>query len=79
MELLVVIGIIAVLVALALTAPGMAMRKARVNSRRGGKLNILFCDGRVEALKLEVLFSNPGDEALSLRNRDHQPHRELLP
>jgi prepilin-type processing-associated H-X9-DG protein len=51
----------------------------RVKTRHADKLNILFCDGRVEALKLESLFSDTGDEALSLWNRDHQPHRELLP
>jgi prepilin-type processing-associated H-X9-DG protein/prepilin-type N-terminal cleavage/methylation domain-containing protein len=51
----------------------------RVKTRHGGKLNILFCDGRVEALTLQSLFSDTNDQALSLWNRDHQPHREMLP
>jgi len=50
----------------------------RVRTRHRGKLNILFCDGHVEALTLRFLFSDTTDEALSIWNRDHQPHRELL-
>ncbi|MBU6400978.1 MAG: hypothetical protein KGS61_11710 [Verrucomicrobia bacterium] len=50
----------------------------RVKTRHAGKLNILSCDGHVDALPLGLLFSDTTDEGLSLWNRDHQPHRERL-
>jgi prepilin-type processing-associated H-X9-DG protein len=51
----------------------------RVKTRHAGKANIAFCDWHVEALTLQSLFSDTNDQALSLWNYDHQPHRELLP
>jgi hypothetical protein len=38
----------------------------------------MFCDGHVEAPKVEFLFYNTTDKALARWNRDHNPHRELL-
>ena len=47
-------------------------------TRHGGRANVVFCDAHVESPKLEFLFENTSDEALSRWNRDHQPHREML-
>jgi prepilin-type processing-associated H-X9-DG protein/prepilin-type N-terminal cleavage/methylation domain-containing protein len=47
-------------------------------SRHSGKGNVVFCDGHVESPKLEYLFEDQSDEALSRWNRDHQVHREKL-
>jgi prepilin-type processing-associated H-X9-DG protein/prepilin-type N-terminal cleavage/methylation domain-containing protein len=44
-------------------------------SRHSGKGNVVFCDGHVESPKLEYLFEDQSDEALSRWNRDHQAHR----
>jgi prepilin-type N-terminal cleavage/methylation domain-containing protein/prepilin-type processing-associated H-X9-DG protein len=51
----------------------------RVKTRHGGKVNLVFCDCHVDGLTLQSLFSDTNDQALSLWNYDHQPHRELLP
>jgi prepilin-type N-terminal cleavage/methylation domain-containing protein/prepilin-type processing-associated H-X9-DG protein len=51
----------------------------RVKTRHGGKLNVVFCDCHVDGLTLQSLFSDTSDQALSLWNYDHQPHREMLP
>lgn len=48
----------------------------RSYSRHQGKANVVFCDGHVESPKLQLLFEDTSDEALSRWNRDHQPHRE---
>ena len=48
-------------------------------SRHQGKANVVLCDGHVESPTLHFLFEDTSDEALSRWNRDHQPHRELLP
>jgi prepilin-type processing-associated H-X9-DG protein len=47
-------------------------------TRHQGKANVVFCDGHVESPKLQFLFEDTSDNALSRWNRDHQPHRELL-
>ena len=47
-------------------------------SRHQGRANVVFCDGHVESPKLQFLFEDTSDDALSRWNRDHQPHRELL-
>ena len=47
-------------------------------SRHHGKANVVFCDGHVESPKLQFLFEDTSDGALSLWNRDHQPHRDKL-
>jgi prepilin-type processing-associated H-X9-DG protein len=46
--------------------------------RHTGKLNVVFCDGHVEAPTLNSLFVDTNDAALVRWNRDHQPHREKL-
>jgi prepilin-type processing-associated H-X9-DG protein len=47
--------------------------------RHQGKANVVFCDSHVESPTLDFLFTDTTDAALSRWNRDHQPHRELLP
>jgi prepilin-type processing-associated H-X9-DG protein len=46
--------------------------------RHQGKANVVFCDGHVESPKLQYLFEDTSDAALSRWNRDHLPHREKL-
>jgi prepilin-type processing-associated H-X9-DG protein/prepilin-type N-terminal cleavage/methylation domain-containing protein len=46
--------------------------------RHGGKLNVAFCDGHVETLKIGQLFNRTNNLSLIRWNNDHQPHRELL-
>lgn len=50
----------------------------RAKRRHGGRVNILFCDGHVEAVSLDRLFSDKSASALKMWNRDDQPHREML-
>jgi len=50
----------------------------RSRSRHQSKANVVFCDGHVGPLTLKILFENTSDDALSLWNRDHLPHRERL-
>jgi len=50
----------------------------RAYARHQGKANVVFCDGHVESPKLQFLFEDTSDAALSRWNRDHQPHREKL-
>jgi prepilin-type processing-associated H-X9-DG protein len=50
-----------------------------VYARHQNRANMVFCDGHVETLTLEFLFQDTSDEALRVWNRDHLPHRELLP
>ncbi len=47
-------------------------------ARHQGRLNVVFCDGHVESPKLNFLFKDTSDAALSRWNRDHQPHRDRL-
>jgi prepilin-type N-terminal cleavage/methylation domain-containing protein/prepilin-type processing-associated H-X9-DG protein len=51
---------------------------ARAYVRHQGRANVVFCDGHVESPKLQFLFEDTSDEALSRWNRDLQPHREKL-
>lgn len=51
---------------------------SRVRKRHGGKLNLVFCDGHVESIKIQQLFESIDTEALALWNRDHLPHAERL-
>jgi prepilin-type N-terminal cleavage/methylation domain-containing protein/prepilin-type processing-associated H-X9-DG protein len=43
-----------------------------------GRSNILFCDGHVELIKFQDLYSL-SDDRLRCWNTDHQPHREGVP
>ena len=54
------------------------IKKSFAASRHQGRANVVFCDGHVESPKLQFLFEDTSDDALSRWNRDHQPHRELL-
>ncbi len=46
-----------------------------VRRRHAGRLNVNFCDGHVEAFKIEKLLLDPSDTAFRRWNTDHQPHR----
>lgn len=48
-------------------------------ARHRGTLNVVFCDARVERVKLNFLFFDESDDARRRWNRDHEPHRELSP
>jgi prepilin-type N-terminal cleavage/methylation domain-containing protein/prepilin-type processing-associated H-X9-DG protein len=50
----------------------------RAYARHRGKAEVVFCDGHVEGPRLQTLFADESDAALSRWNRDHQPHRERL-
>jgi prepilin-type N-terminal cleavage/methylation domain-containing protein/prepilin-type processing-associated H-X9-DG protein len=47
-------------------------------TRHGGRLNIQFCDGHVEGMKLQTLFFSKDVRDMSLWNSDNEPHRERL-
>lgn len=49
------------------------------SGRHQGRANTVFCDGHVESPTLAIVYADTGDEALSRWNRDHEPHRDLLP
>ncbi len=44
-------------------------------TRHRGRLNVTFCDGHVEAIKVYTLFFEETDEAYKRWNRDNEPHR----
>jgi len=46
--------------------------------RHGGTLNVVFCDGHIEAPKIDQLYFSRTDEALRRWNRDNDPHHEWL-
>ena len=48
------------------------------SARHRGRLNVVFCDGHVEAPTLKSLFEDTNDTALVRWNRDELPHRECL-
>jgi prepilin-type N-terminal cleavage/methylation domain-containing protein/prepilin-type processing-associated H-X9-DG protein len=50
-----------------------------VRRRHQGHVNVVFCDGHVEDMKLERLFFDRTDAALSRWNKDNEPHPERLP
>lgn len=50
----------------------------RARKRHSGKANVVFCDGHIEGVALDRLFTDSGDEALRRWNKDNQPHRENL-
>jgi prepilin-type N-terminal cleavage/methylation domain-containing protein/prepilin-type processing-associated H-X9-DG protein len=47
--------------------------------RHRGKLNVIFCDGHVEAPGIEALFFRKSDGAVKHWNADNEPHREQWP
>lgn len=47
-------------------------------TRHRGRLNIVFCDGHVEGVKVQTLFFSTDDRDLLLWNSDNKPHRERL-
>ncbi len=49
--------------------------RAAVDKRHGGKLNVSFCDGHVEAIKVRPLLLDHSNAALRRWNNDHEPHR----
>lgn len=53
-----------------------AVETKRCYTRHQGRANIVFCDGHVESLTLQFLFTDTNDDALVRWNRDHQAHRE---
>ena len=56
----------------------VAKKNAEARARHRGALNVTFCDGHVEAIKIHTLFIDKSDDALRLWNRDNEPHRERL-
>src|SRR5262249_20089336 len=46
-----------------------------VRERHCGKINLSFCDGHVESLKLERVFLDMSDDSLLRWNKDNEPHR----
>jgi prepilin-type processing-associated H-X9-DG protein len=50
-----------------------ANRLAR--ARHSGFWNLGFCDGHVQALRLETVFFDESDSARQRWNRDHESHR----
>ena len=46
--------------------------------RHGRRLNVVFCDGHVEGLKVDTLFFDNSDAARRRWFRDNLPHRELI-
>lgn len=55
-----------------------ALDLATGKKRHQGRLNVLFCDGHVEGLKVQEMFFGKRDQDLRLWNADNQPHRERL-
>ena len=48
--------------------------------RHWGRFNVAFCDGHIEYLRYQLLYSCPYSLVILQRwNNDHEPHRELLP
>jgi prepilin-type processing-associated H-X9-DG protein len=46
--------------------------------RHDTRINVLFCDGHVETLKISSVFTLRSDDVLARWNNDDQPHRELI-
>ena len=51
-----------------------AFRKAARN-RHGRRLNVVYCDGHAESMKVEKLLLDYSDRALRRWNNDNEPHR----
>jgi prepilin-type N-terminal cleavage/methylation domain-containing protein/prepilin-type processing-associated H-X9-DG protein len=48
------------------------------SKRHTGKLNVVFCDGHVEAPRIKALFDRQNSEYLRRWNVDNLPHKEML-
>jgi len=51
---------------------------ATAQKRHQGRLNMLFCDGHVEGLKVQTLYRSKEDRDMRLWNVDNEPHRARL-
>jgi hypothetical protein len=60
------------------TKPTVSPWATFVRHSVAAKANVVFCNGHVESPTLPFLFADTSDDALSLWNRDHLPHREKL-
>ena len=47
-----------------------------MTDRHGGRWNMVFCDAHVEHQRPQKFFNFYSDDAISLWNRDHLPHRQ---
>jgi prepilin-type N-terminal cleavage/methylation domain-containing protein/prepilin-type processing-associated H-X9-DG protein len=56
-------------------SPGVARTAEK---RHNGRLNVVLCDGHVEASRVKVLFDRSSPLSLSRWNVDQLPHAELL-
>ncbi|MBM3837576.1 MAG: hypothetical protein FJ398_06370 [Verrucomicrobia bacterium] len=52
--------------------------KATGRTRHQGRLNMAFCDGHVESLRVEDAYFGKRDRDLRMWNTDNEPHREFL-
>lgn len=50
----------------------------RATARHQGRVDVLFCDGHVDAPALKLVFAETNATALVRWNRDHQPHTDKL-
>ena len=55
------------------------VRPLDARRRHRGRLNMVFCDGHVEALRIYRLFYEKTDAAVRRWNADNEPHREAWP
>lgn len=60
-------------------ASRVAADRQTANRRHNGTLNVVFCDGHVEAPKIQRLMFDRSDAVLRQWNNDNEPHRERLP
>lgn len=63
------------------SGPGIDWPMFHANYRRhNGRLNVTFCDGHIEYMRYQKLYSSAwAPDSLRRWNNDHQPHRETLP
>jgi prepilin-type N-terminal cleavage/methylation domain-containing protein/prepilin-type processing-associated H-X9-DG protein len=59
--------------------PGEQSVLTGITRRHLNRWNAVFCDGHIQAGQTADLFNFNDDAALSIRNKDHLPHRELVP
>ncbi len=59
--------------------PAPQQETKRSHHRHSDRSNVLFCDGHVEGIKLDMLYRDTSDRALRRWNRDNEPHRRTPP